>query len=94
MRAFATITSMENPIVFTPAFSPALSLLSFLFTPQAIHFIFYAALALYALASAVLLYHWVRYNVGFFRTVLLIVVYFGGSFLLLMALLAGSHLFT
>jgi hypothetical protein len=61
------------------AFFPAL------FSAGVLHVIFYGAVILYALASAALFYHWVRYNVGLFRTLMVAGVYFAGSFVLLAA---------
>ena len=83
---------METP-VFAPQFGPSAKLLAFLFTPQTVQYLFLAALILFVIASAVLLYHWLRYNVGMFRTIIVVAVYFGGGFLLLAASYSAALLF-
>lgn len=84
---------MEDQIVFQPVFPSAVPFISFLFTGTAVHALFFIALALYGVVSAILLYHWLRYNIGIFRTVFVLAAYFGGSFVLLAASYSASILF-
>ncbi len=84
---------MNDQIIFQPVFPSAVPFISFLFTGTAVHALFYLSLVLYGIASAILLYHWLRYSVGIFRTTVVILVYFGGSFVLLAAAYSASLLF-
>jgi hypothetical protein len=84
---------MNGDVVFTPAFPALFDLFSYLFTPQALWVVFYAATALFALTSGILLYHWIRYNVGMFRTLVLVAVYYAGSAIFLSTAYASLLLF-
>ncbi len=84
---------MDDQVIFQPVFPSAVPFISFLFSGTAVHALFYISLALYGAVSAVLLYHWLRYNVGIFRTAIVIAAYAAGSFVLLAASYSASLLF-
>ncbi len=84
---------MDDQVIFQPVFPSAAPFISFLFTGTAVHALFYLSLVLYGIASAILLYHWLRYNVGIFRTAIVIAAYGVGSFILLAASYSASLLF-
>ncbi len=84
---------MNGEVVFTPAFPVLFDLFAYVFTPGALWAVFYAAVVLFAVASGALLYHWLRYNVGMFRTLLVIGVYYTGSAIFLSTAYASLLLF-
>jgi hypothetical protein len=84
---------MNGEVVFTPAFPALFDLFAYLFTPGALWVVFYAAVLLFAIVSATLLYHWLRYNVGMFRTLLVVSIYYIGSAIFLSTAYASLLLF-